>query len=200
MKIIFTILLIKSIIFASSDLNTSSLDMFLFKIGFTSLTSEFEELKTITNKNTNAILKLESRLNNINDTSSKNKISNSIIIHDDNNNDKKTISNLQKKVALLEKKLTEVLNKNSIIKRNTTTTKKEIKSKHNNSNIIKNLPYKYATISFNNVKVHYYPKSKSMVTKLLKKSTLIKIQYCNKYHWCKVYKKHEYIAQIRLKF
>ena len=195
-KILLILLLLKSSIFASSDLNATSLDMFLFKIGFTSLTSEFEDLKTITNQNTNAIEKLQNKLNSINDANLINKISSSIKIHKDTNNDEQTIINLQKKVAILEQKLTYILKQKEV------DLKKEIMIKTTNKSfsVKKELPYKYAKVNFNNVKVHYYPRSKSKVTKLLDKYTLIKIQYCNKYHWCKVYKKHEYIAKIRLKF
>ena len=74
MRIIFILLFIKSIIFSSDDLNQTSLDMFLFKIGFTSLTNEVEEQKKIIEQNKIAILELKKQLEQMNDLKSKNKI------------------------------------------------------------------------------------------------------------------------------
>ena len=192
MKYIFIqIIFIKSLLFSSSDLNTTSLDMFLFKIGFTSLISEFENQKELTNNNTNAILQIKEQLQKILDTNSKNNISPTIKIHNVNEDDKNTIKELNKKIVVLEQKLNNITNKNIKSIKHIKKAKKIQKTK---------ITYRYAKTSFDNVKVHYFPKGKSKITKLLKKSVLVKIQYCNKYQWCKVYKKHEYIAKIRLNF
>ena len=188
-KICILLILIISNIFSSSDLNQTSLDMFLFKIGFTSLTNEVEVQKKITTKHSSELQKINAKLNSLEDINSRNTIKSSINIHNDKKN---TMEALNKKILNLQNRLDNLINNNNI------SIKPSIKQIPIAKN--KNKSFKYAKVIFNNVKVHYYPKSISKTTKLLKKDTILKIQYCNKYQWCKVYKKHEYIAKIRLKF
>ena len=215
-KIIILLLVLKSLTIASNDLNTTSLDMFLFKIGFKALGSDVHTNNAQINKNTNSIHNLEKKMQMFLDTNSKNTISSGIKIHTNDNKNENTIKRLNERILILQERVDNLINKNNekikpikqIAKKYTKKRpmklhkieKKVVTKSINKTKIITNTKYKYAKVAFDNVKVHYLPQSNSKVTKLLLKSTLVKIQYCNKYHWCKVYKKHEYIAQIRLKF
>ena len=215
-NIILLIILLNSTIYANDDLNTTSLDMFLFKIGFKALASDVEEQKKLLNKNTIAIRELQKQIELISDTKIKNKLSSSL-----NNfnmkNSKNTIENLNKKIDILQTRLKSVLtnkiiNDLSVRNLHVQKIKKVISVKpiiKNNepkyiikkrSNVLKKLPYKYAKVNYDNLKVHYYAKSQSKVTKLLAKNTLIKISSCNKFMWCKLYNEHSYVAKIRLRF
>jgi len=211
-KIIILIFILKSIVFSSDDLNQTSLDMFLFKIGFTSLASEVKEQRKILDTNTLAIQKLQKQLALLSDTNSKNKLSSSLSLN--NSNNKNTIDTLNKKIILLQSRLTHVLNdkminklskpqpiikEKKVIKQKIKKPKK-IKKQITKSKFIKKLPYKYAKVNYNNLKVHNGPSSSAKITKLLDKNTLIKIEYCNKYLWCKIYNENSYVAKIRLKF
>jgi hypothetical protein len=201
--------ILKVFIFANDDLNQTSLDMFLFKIGFTSLASEVENQKKILNKNTLAIEKLQKQINLLSDTNSKNKLSPTISIN--NTNSENTINNLNKEIILLKNRLKNVLNnnkikhitdKNQIIslkdeKKEVLITKESAKKK---SNFIKKLPYKYAKVNHKKLSVYEHPYRNSRVIDKLNLNTLIKIEYCNKFLWCKIYKEDAYVAKIRLNF
>ena len=209
-KILLILTILKVFIFANDDLNQTSLDMFLFKIGFTSLTSEVEEQKKILDQNTIAIKKLQQQIDLLSDTNSKNKLSTGLNLN--NQKSKNTINNLNKEIILLQSRLKNVLNDNKIQKiinekpiilvkekKKKVLIKKEHKVKKK-SNFIQKLPYKYAKVKYDNLKVHNKAQSNSKITKLLDKNTLIKIEYCNKFLWCKIYKEQAYVAKIRLKF
>ncbi len=176
-KILILIFILKSIVFSNEDLNQTSLDMFLFKIGFKSLASEVEEQRKILDQNSLAIQKLQQQIDLLSDTKSKNKLSSNLNIA--NNYSKKQNTNLNNKLELLKIKLKkELINKKTIQK----------------------LPYKYAKVKYDNLKVHAKATSQSEVTKYLSKNTLLKIEYCDKYLWCKIYDEDSYVAKIRLKF
>jgi len=203
-KILLILTILKVFIFANDDLNQTSLDMFLFKIGFTSLASEVEDQKKILSQNTSAIKKLQQQIDLLSDTNSKNKLSSNLNLN--NQKSKNTINNLNKEIILLQSRLKNVLNNNKIkkiINEKPIILVKEKKKKvliKKKSNFVQKLPYKYAKVKYDNLKVHNKAQSNSKITKLLDKNTLIKIAYCNKFLWCKIYKEQAYVAKIRLKF
>jgi len=176
-KIIIYTFILNTLLFSSNDLNKTSLDMFLFKIGFTSLASEVKEQRKIIDQNTIAIEKLQKQIDLLSDTKSKNKLSTNLNIYTKDVKDQNI--NLNNKLKSLKVKL---------------------KNEFTNNSAIKTLPYKYAKVKYDNLKVHAKATSESKVTKYLSKNTLVKIEYCDKFLWCKIYNEESYIAKIRLKF
>ena len=69
-KTILSILFVSSLL-SNDDLNTTALDMFLFKIGFNSLVGEMENQKNLSNENRKLIKKLQKQIDQFSDIKPK---------------------------------------------------------------------------------------------------------------------------------
>jgi len=191
MKKITIIILLITNLYSLDDLNQTSLDMFLFKIGFKSLASDVEIEKNNTKNNKIQIEMLKKQVQSMLDMNSNNKFSKSINLSTNiDNNDK--IHKLEEKVKFLQKQLNEVLK----IK-----AKQISNNRNNNINIVNsNKTFKKAHIGVDSANVYISKNKISKILYTLKRDDNIKVEYCTKYGWCKLYKKNGFIAKYRLIF
>lgn len=187
MKKIITSLLIINTLYAQNDLDKTSLDMFLFKIGFKSLVNEVEVEKNKTKQNTNDIKQLKKQVENMIDLNSKNKINNSFNINNENNNIDK-IESLQAQVEELKKQL------------NNLYIKKNNKSKINSKLLIDINNTQIPHVGVDSANIYLTTNTNSKIIKTLNRNDNIKIKFCNSYGWCKVLNSKGYIAKYKLKF
>jgi hypothetical protein len=170
---IYILLLFTSLISSQKEIpKATQLEMFLFKIGFTSLLQDVNIEKNRTKLNSQDIKKLKSDityiLNKLNvkqfeELSKQPKIiyDNSILL--------KKIENLEQKINSLKKiKLT---NKLSKLKLYINVPKANIREK---------------------------PGIKSKIVRKVYLNDIINIEFCNKHGWCKIKNKNQYIAKFLL--
>jgi len=191
MKKITIIIILITNIYSLDDLNQTSLDMFLFKIGFKSLALDVEVEKNNTKNNKIQIDILKKQVQSMLDMNSKNKFSNSINLNA-NVKDNTKIQKLEEKVQFLQQQLNDVL---------------KIKARQISSKSIQNKQIKYikksyqkAYVGVNLAKVYENRNKLSKLLYTFKRWDNIKIQYCTKYGWCKLYKKEGFIAKYKLIF
>jgi hypothetical protein len=183
MKRIFIIIFILNNLYSNNDLNTTSLDMFLFKIGFTSLIGEVKTNKNISDENRVLLKKLEKQIQTMRDINSKSVLSNSLSLNKDKTVDTKNtdVKLLTDKIRYLEKRLDEIL------------IKKVIPYNHD-----KNI--KSAIVAISKAFTYTNQDFKSQIAFEVQRNDILKIEYCTKYSWCKVYKRDAFIAQYKIKF
>jgi hypothetical protein len=97
-NIIFTLFFIN--ILSALDNNSTSLDMFLFKIGFKAVASELNSQKEISNNNTKRIKLLEIKIKKLLDINKKQKNKNFLFLNNGKLNQEK-INKIKFKIALV---------------------------------------------------------------------------------------------------
>jgi len=186
-KTIILILLVNKLL-ASNDLNSTAFDMFLFKIGFTSMAGELENQKEISAKNRDLINQLKERLDSFSDVNKNNTISNAF--SPSNTKDEKIVK-LEDKILLLENKLNEVLKNKSENK----VSKINKKVLFNNKS-----KYKLAVLITNKSNIYSQKDYDSKVLFEVTRNNILKIKQCDEFLWCELYEKKGFIAQYKLKF
>jgi len=159
MKNIIILVLISSFLNATVDTNATSLDMFLFKIGFKAMASDLDVQKKLSTNNSQRIKQLEEKIQKLLDINKKYKIKNTNLLE---------IVNTKQKIQII--KQTEILK------------------------------YKIAVVATKETKIQEEAKSQSKVIRVAKKHDILKIEYCVKFGWCKLYKQKAYVAKYRIKF
>jgi hypothetical protein len=180
MKKIFLFTLIINILYCNDDINQTSLDMFLFKIGFKSLVGEFNDEKKIIHENRILINALNEKVQIISDGDSKN-----ILSAKQNLNANELVLKLEKKILALENKIN-ILEKKNIVK-------------------VKNILPKVGKYISARVVVWQSPvynkeDSKAKILFNVKRDDIVKIELCNNYGWCKLFAQEAYIAKYKLRF
>lgn len=185
MKKIITIIVLLNKIYATDDLNQTSLDMFLFKIGFQTLVGDLKKEQQLTQQNRQFIRSLEIKINSMIDINKKN-INNSKIFLEKNidkiKNDK--IQTLEKQLIKLQERLDNFITK----KKDVLKKDKKIYSK------------KIAKLMVDEANIYQQTNYNSPILRKIKKDDKVYIEYCNKFDWCKLKDEDGYIAKFKLNF
>jgi seryl-tRNA synthetase len=162
----------------------TALEMFLFKIGINSIANNLETQQKDINLNKQEIEKLKSDIKYLLKQNIKNKltIKDDIPVVQEDNNDK--IKQLQEENQKLKKYINQLKTK---------TTQKII--------IKKEAPkYKITKVVDEKASLKKLPFPNSIISRYVYKNDILKISFCNKYGWCKIFNKGEYIPKYKLYF
>ena len=190
MKLLVCFLLSINILIANQTnvVKTSELELFLFKVGFESLLTDVDITKNKSNLNESELKKLNSKIEIIMDELYKDK---RVLTNDSKNIDikysidkdvKKEISTLKDEVSLLKNQISKLL------------LNKEINKKAKKV-VLKAEQYK---INANAVNIRANPFPTAKIVAVLKKGTLVSIEYCNKFSWCKLKDEKKFVSRILL--
>ena len=157
----------------------TELEMFLFKIGFTSLLEDFKVEKNSTKANTMDIKKLKANVEYILQEMNKNKL--------EENSDITVVNNNTELLEEIEK-LKDELNQLKLSLKN-----KSIKEQKNKLNMSK------VTIKVESANIRNAPFISAKVVRQLSYGSAVNIESCNEYGWCKFQGLDEYIAKFLLK-
>jgi hypothetical protein len=164
----------------NEDISLSTLEMFLFKIGYIALVGEVENEKNNTLSNTKDIEELKNKVEYLLKNSDKkklNKNSNLLVIKQDENN----IKELKKDIEILKKEI------------KTLSLRIENKSKLKNKNLIKMITNRKA------INVRDEPELYGKIIGTLYYGDVVYIESCDINEWCKINGKSEYIAKYLMK-
>ena len=198
MKLIVCFLLSINILIANQPnvVKTSELELFLFKIGFESLLTDVDITKNKSNLNESELIKLNSKIEIIMGELYKDKrvltndseISKTTdISYKIDKNIKKEISTLKDEVSLLKNQINKLL-----------LNKKEKENAKENTKKVSSATRQYK-IKANSVNVRENPFPSAKIVQVLEKGTLVSIEYCNKYSWCKFKDEEKFISRLLLK-
>jgi len=184
MKLIVCFLLSINILIASETnvVKTSELELFLFKIGFESLLKDVDITKSKSDLNETELQKLNSKIE---------------IIMRELYKDKRILSNDSKSVVGIDEN---IKNEISLLKDEVSFLKNQInKFLLNKKNVNSKLNTKQYKIKVNsaNIRSGAFPNAK--VVEVLSKGTLIDIEYCNNYSWCKFKNEKKFVAKFLIK-
>lgn len=186
-KIIYIILLVCSLNGNNEVINNkqeelpkaTQLEMFLFKIGFTSLLEDFEKEKDITSLNTDDIKQLQKNVKYILQIMNKNKL--------EEQSSFQTLNNKNEDRLLLEiQSLRDELN----------LLKLDIKSKKEKHKELSKV--KIIKVRVKEANTRKSPFIDSKVIDKLYFGEIVDIEFCNSYGWCKLKNKKQYIAKFLL--
>jgi len=178
----------------TANSNSTELELFLFKIGFTSMLNDLKEIKTKSNINTKDLENLTSKMEYFFSEIDQKKIisaeNNNIIVDDKRYRDLEVIIvALQKKVELLEAKLN--VQSQKVVKVN------KFKITNENSNLLKNTAIQSKQEFLN---IYEKPFENSNLINKLGKFPYVKLGYCDKYGWCKLKEEPGYVKKHILNF
>jgi type I site-specific restriction endonuclease len=183
-KILYIALVVSYLSAANQDTQNHSatqLEMFLFKIGFTSLLNDFKNQKGKVDLNSNDIEKLKADVRYLLKQMNKNKFqeiasgSNKVVNNDNN-------TQLLQDIKTLKEELKQL--------------KSTIKS---NKNTIRNSIAMRARLAVDTSNITLKPSFDSKIIKKIKRSQLVYIKSCSKFGWCELVG-GGYIAKFKLKF
>ncbi len=191
-KIILILVLGFSLLMAKEESSLSSeLEIFLFKIGFESLLTDFQIQKEQTNHNTKDIESITKKLDYVFGEMTKNNLDLDIPKSKFESYDKlmKVISRLENKIENLEKEKEKEKAANKIIY---TKSQKKLNKKYilSNSKVF---------VNFDVLETYIKESKKSKVLRKLKRGTIINVEYCNIFSWCKIKAKREYFSFVFVK-
>lgn len=195
MKILLFFLLSLNIVLAnegnedSNIVKTSELELFLFKIGFQSLLKDVDITKNKVSLNEEELKKLNSKIEIIMDELYKSKRvlktdTSSVIVHENSNIEE--INKLKEEISLLKLQMEELKLKKDF------EVKSQIISKKNKSKSI------IAKVIRENISVRNIPHSSGKIVGTYTLNDEVKIDYCNKFDWCKIKGEKKYIAKFLL--
>ena len=188
MKKIIIIAMISCFLNASEDIpKATQLEMFLFKIGFTSLVDDFNNEKNITKLNTNDIKELQENVKYILSQQNNNKLqelTSKIVVHDDT-------TKLLSEIKILREEVNQLKSKYNVLK---SVEEKEKVIVQEEQPIVQSI----MTIRVKEVNVRKSPFPASEVVKTLYQGDKVDIEFCNKYGWCKLKDEKQYIAKFLL--
>lgn len=196
MKILISFILCLNIMLAEQEntniVKTSELELFLFKIGFESLLKDVDNTKSKTNLNEEELKKLNSKIEIIMDEIYKDKRvlksdNSSVVIQNTTNNNE--LVELKKEIELLKTQMNELKKSRLVVK--------EEKNKSNKIKEDKNNIYK---VSATLVNLRDKATSNSNIVGVLTEGTLVTIDSCDKFGWCKLKGEDKYISKFLLKF
>lgn len=182
---------------------TSELELFLFKIGFNALLNDVDRQKGDINLNKEEIKVLQDKMkilfDEYNKKSFENNIKESIVIKDDNED----ISKLKEELLLLRDEIKTLKKELQEVK----TTKQEIVVIEKKTEVIpKKLEVEEiknsikAVVLKKELRVKNRPYLDAKTIKSYYRGDILQIESCNKYQWCKVENKEEYLAKYFLQF
>jgi len=175
MKYILMFILMCNLLIANSETTkTSELELFLFKIGFTSLLNDFENEKNITKEYSSRLEILEKKVQYILDKMNQ---KDTIFESDDKDFNHDQFKQLKEDLLFLSKRLLALESKSNSNSPNTQKQRKAI-----------------VLIDGLNARNKPYIKG-SIVVRKLKKAEVVEIDFCNKYGWCKLKDKTEFVAK-----
>ncbi len=158
----------------------NALEMFMFKVGITSLTYDLENEKKNIFNNSSEIEQLKKDIKYL----LKQNIKNRLVIKEDislpiNNTQNKDITNLKLENEKLKLYIQKLENKNKVTKS------------------IEKIVVK---INVQKVSTRKIPFQNGEIIRYLYLNDIIKIENCDKYGWCKLQDKEEYIPKFKLEF
>ena len=204
MKILVMLILCLNILFSQEEnqnvVKTSELELFLFKVGFESLLKDVDSTKNKSEINEEELKKLSSKVELIMNEVYKEKR----VLNADNNStvvinssDKQEIELLKKEIELLKLQMQEFSN-NKITMKNE-EEKKEIKEKQIEDIIItKTLENQTRKIAVDSSNIRSKPNTQAEIVEVLAIDTVIEIESCDKYDWCKLKDEEKYISKFLL--
>ena len=199
MKLLMCFLISINILIAnqSNVVKTSELELFLFKVGFESLLTDVDITKNKSNLNENELKKLNSKIEIIMDELYKdervltNDSKNIDIKYNIDENIKKEISTLKGEVSLLKNQISKLL----LNKKLEVNKEKKIQVKKAKNVVLKAKQYKIKVNSAN-IRSKAFPTAK--IIDVLDKGTLVSIEYCNKFSWCKLKDEEKFVSRFLL--
>ena len=207
-KFLYTILLVCILNATDETPKATQLEMFLFKIGFTSMLEDFKVEKNTTKANSEDIKELKANVNYILEQMNKKKLeeqSNSITVV---KQDEKLLEEIEKlKDEIRQLKSTQHIKENSeiknskVIKIETTQTVQDLKKEQPKvieNNVAVKEESKLLKIDAQKAKVRNAPYADAKVIGFLNFGTQVTIEYCDKYGWCKIESKEEYLPKFIL--
>jgi hypothetical protein len=191
MKRFLSLLLFSSYVYAQDVDTSTALESLVFKAGITALISDFEREKNITKQHSVDIEELKQNVKFLMEQSLKSKfgadsdVANvpNVIMDDES----------QIKLDLLKKenkKLREYIESLKVQKQQITTYKKQEVTYEINS----------AKVIAQTSAIYTEPNSDSNILRYQKFGDIIVVSGCNKYGWCQLKDKEEYIPKYRIKF
>jgi hypothetical protein len=204
MKILLGLILCLNILFCEDDnkniVKTSELELFLFKVGFESLLKDVSFTKNKMEINEEELKKLSSKVELImNEIYKEKKVTNTegnspFIINNSNNEE---LENLKKEISLLKIQMQE-LSKNKIIENKKDITQDINKEQKNKILVDEKEKENIKTIAVARSNIREEPNINAKIVEVLKKDTQIKIEFCDKYDWCKLKDEEKYISKLLL--
>lgn len=188
MKYLFSFLLLVNVALSNEIANdssnnivkTSELELFLFKIGFESLLNDVENTKDKSLDNEKQLSKLNEKIKIIMDEIYKNKRvlkddkTQKIILTDSSN---EQIKQMKDEILFLKTQINQ-------LKKTFTSKTKLVKNKVEEVRVL-----------VNEANLRDKPFSDASIIEVLPKGTVLDIEYCNKYSWCKIKNKEAFIAK-----
>jgi hypothetical protein len=181
-------------------MNLSPLELFLFNIGYTALSSDVGNEKNKTKKNSNDIEILKMQVKYLLEKMDQNRFNNNqdniLVINDDSSENLKIDEEkeqLKNKIITLENKIVELksyIKKHINLKENINIKNKIIQNKKIINKKIRVIGQK--------VYLREKPYSNAKIISTLNYNQIVFIESCNKYNWCKIKDKEEYIAEYFL--
>lgn len=190
MKKILLVILFTFTISSSNDnvVKTSELELFLFKIGFQSLLTDVEINKDKTKLNEDEIANINQKIELIMTELYKN---NRVLI-DDSNEMKKVESSENRDLKTIQEEIISLKNEIELLK-----NKIYISPEKNTTEI--NLSNNERVVNSDSVFIYLKPNQNSKTLKKLDKDSTVLIESCDKYGWCKLSNKEEYIKEFLLR-
>lgn len=196
MKLLMCFLISINILIAnqSNVVKTSELELFLFKVGFESLLTDVDITKNKSNLNESELKKLNSKIEIIMDKLYKDE---RVITNDSKNIDlkytidegmKEEISTLKNEINLLKTQINKLLLDKKL---EVNTEIKKVKDIALNEK-----KYKIKEDA-TNIREKAFPTAK--IVDILDEGTLVYIDYCNKFAWCKFKDEEKFVSRFLLK-
>jgi hypothetical protein len=187
MKILIFLLISINILIANQTnvVKTSELELFLFKVGFESLLKDVDITKEKSNLNESEIVKLNSKIE---------------IIMNELYKDKRVLTNDSKRVVNINTSNENIKKEILILKDELSILKKQINKLTGNKKaqkiVLATKDYKIRVDSAN-IRSGAFPNAK--VIDVLNKETVVSIEYCNSYGWCKLKGEKKFVSRFLLK-
>lgn len=189
-KYLFIFILSFNISFANENVvKTTELELFLFKVGFESLLKDVSLTKDKSSLNTNEIEKINEKIELIMSELYKDK---RVLLNDSNENQSFSINQgeldtLKNEIAFLKNEINKLKEKKEEVKISPIKEKK-VEKKTNEMRVVSSIANIYDKAS-----------SSGNIIKVLKRNSLIAIEFCDKFGWCKTFNEKLYIKRHLLK-
>jgi len=199
MKLLVSFLISINILIANQTnvVKTSELELFLFKVGFESLLKDVDITKNKSNINESEVRKLNSKIEIIMDELYKDE---RVLTNDSKDVDikytidenvKKEISILKNEIILLKSQINElVLNKKLEQNKKIIIEEKKVKK------VVLNAKQYKIKVATANIRSRAFPTAN--IIDVLEKGTLVSIDYCNKFGWCKLTNENKFVSKFLL--
>lgn len=187
MKLLLGFIISLNILLASENNNivkTSELELFLFKVGFESLLKDVGDTKKNSTINSEELRLLRSKVEMImNEVYKEKRVISETSSIGDNISYNKEIEDLKNEVALLKFQISNL------------SKSKEINIKNTENNNFKELK-----VIADKVNVRNNSSLNGEIVDVLKKDTVVIIESCDKFDWCKLKNEDKYISKNLLNF